>query len=74
MGDTATGERAAAPARPAVPGAAASPAPGTESVSVPVRLAAVFLPAALPREGRIALWDPSDGPLPTPGGEVERTE
>ncbi|MEU5115603.1 SNF2-related protein [Streptomyces longwoodensis] len=72
MGDTATGERAAAPARPAVPGAAASPAP--ESVSVPVRLAAVFLPAALPREGRIALWDPSDGPLPTPEGEVERTE
>ncbi|WP_241678701.1 DEAD/DEAH box helicase [Streptomyces lasalocidi] len=72
MGDTATGERAASPARPAVPGAAASPAP--ESVSVPVRLAAVFLPAALPREGRIALWDPSDGPLPTPEGEVERTE
>ncbi|WP_330465440.1 DEAD/DEAH box helicase [Streptomyces longwoodensis] len=74
MGDTATGERAAAPARPAVPGAAASPAPASESVSVPVRLAAVFLPAALPREGRIALWDPSDGPLPTPEGEVERTE
>ncbi|MEU3551024.1 SNF2-related protein [Streptomyces longwoodensis] len=72
MGDTATGERAASPARPAVPGAAASPAP--ESVSVPVRLAAVFLPAALPREGRVALWDPSDGPLPTPEGEVERTE
>ncbi|TKT05236.1 DEAD/DEAH box helicase [Streptomyces lasalocidi] len=43
-------------------------------MSVPVRLAAVFLPAALPREGRIALWDPSDGPLPTPEGEVERTE
>ncbi|WP_371555028.1 SNF2-related protein [Streptomyces longwoodensis] len=62
MGDTATGERAA------------SPAPAPESVSVPVRLAAVFLPAALPREGRIALWDPSDGPLPTPEGEVERTE
>ncbi|WP_326781657.1 DEAD/DEAH box helicase [Streptomyces longwoodensis] len=74
MGDTATGERAASPARPAVPGAAASPAPAPESVSVPVRLAAVFLPAALPREGRIALWDPSDGPLPTPEGEVERTE
>ncbi|MFF6825906.1 SNF2-related protein [Streptomyces longwoodensis] len=74
MGDTATGERTAAPARPAVPGAAASPAPAPESVSVPVRLAAVFLPAALPREGRIALWDPSDGPLPTPEGEVERTE
>ncbi|POX49785.1 ATP-dependent helicase [Streptomyces sp. Ru71] len=31
---------------------------------VPVRLAAVFLPAAVPREGRIALWDPDDGPLP----------
>ncbi|WP_405934266.1 DEAD/DEAH box helicase [Streptomyces longwoodensis] len=74
MGDTATGERAASPARPAVPGAAASPAPAPESVSVPVGLAAVFLPAALPREGRIALWDPSDGPLPTPEGEVERTE
>ncbi|WP_405794728.1 SNF2-related protein [Streptomyces longwoodensis] len=72
MGDTATGERTTAPARPAVPGAAASPAP--ESVSVPARLAAVFLPAALPREGRVALWDPSDGPLPTPEGEVERTE
>ncbi|MEU3509839.1 DEAD/DEAH box helicase [Streptomyces longwoodensis] len=75
MGDTATGERAAAPAHPAAPGAAASPATAPDSAaSVPVRLAAVFLPAALPREGRIALWDPSDGPLPTPGGEVERTE
>ncbi|MBD0841746.1 DEAD/DEAH box helicase [Streptomyces sp. TRM68416] len=32
--------------------------------TVPVRLAAVFLPAPLPREGRIAFWDPEDGPLP----------
>ncbi|TKT10804.1 DEAD/DEAH box helicase [Streptomyces galbus] len=39
-----------------------------------MRLAAVFLPAALPREGRIALWDPSDEPLPAPAGEVGRTE
>lgn len=31
---------------------------------VPVRLAAVFLPAPLPREGRMAFWDPEDGPLP----------
>ncbi|MFE0258191.1 ATP-dependent helicase, partial [Streptomyces sp. NPDC059010] len=31
---------------------------------VPVRLAAVFLPASLPREGRIAFWDPEEGPLP----------
>ena len=31
--------------------------------SVPVRLAAVFLPAPLPRDGRIAFWDPEGGPL-----------
>ncbi|MET9776600.1 SNF2-related protein [Streptomyces sp. NPDC006367] len=31
--------------------------------SVPVRLAAVFLPAPLPRHGRIAFWDPDDGPV-----------
>ncbi|GAA2566757.1 MULTISPECIES: DEAD/DEAH box helicase [Streptomyces] len=37
-----------------------------EPASVPVRLAAVFLPAPLPRQGRIAFWDPDDGPL-TPG-------
>ncbi|MGW1032708.1 SNF2-related protein [Streptomyces antibioticus] len=35
-----------------------------------VRLAAVFLPAPLPRDGRIALWDPDGGPLPdTPHAE-----
>ncbi|WP_405729415.1 DEAD/DEAH box helicase [Streptomyces sp. NBC_00028] len=28
------------------------------------RLAAVFLPDPLPREGRMAFWDPEDGPLP----------
>ncbi|MFI0038193.1 DEAD/DEAH box helicase [Streptomyces mutabilis] len=28
---------------------------------VPVRLAAVFLPAPLPRDGRIAFWDTGDG-------------
>ncbi|OIJ64114.1 ATP-dependent helicase [Streptomyces mangrovisoli] len=33
-----------------------------------MRLAAVFLPAPLPREGRIAFWDPDGDPLPaTPG-------
>ncbi|WP_328767678.1 DEAD/DEAH box helicase [Streptomyces sp. NBC_00286] len=32
--------------------------------AVPVRLAAVFLPAGLPRDGRIAFWDPDGGPLP----------
>ncbi|WP_371663499.1 DEAD/DEAH box helicase [Streptomyces sp. NBC_00280] len=30
----------------------------TAVADVPVRLAAVFLPAPLPREGRIAFWDP----------------
>ncbi|MGY4737592.1 SNF2-related protein [Streptomyces sp. B21-108] len=41
-------------------GEAASAEPG----AVSVRLAAVFLPAPLPREGRVAFWDPSPGPPP----------
>jgi hypothetical protein len=36
---------------------------------VSVRLAAIFLPAPLPREGRMAFWDPEDGPLPADGAE-----
>ncbi|MFJ4339757.1 DEAD/DEAH box helicase [Streptomyces sp. NPDC088915] len=38
--------------------------------------AAVFLPAALPREGRIAFWAPDGGALPDPGTAVgaERVE
>ncbi|MER6340595.1 SNF2-related protein [Streptomyces tendae] len=36
---------------------------GPPTVSVPVRLAAVFLPAPLPREGRIAFWDADGGPV-----------
>ncbi|MHC5907762.1 hypothetical protein ACVNF4_28300, partial [Streptomyces sp. S6] len=36
-----------------------------QAVEVPTRLAAVFLPAPLPRAGRVAFWDPSDTPLPT---------
>ncbi len=36
---------------------------------VPVRLAAVFLPAPLPRQGRVAFWDPEGGPLPSDGTE-----
>ncbi|MEU3614474.1 DEAD/DEAH box helicase [Streptomyces sp. NPDC006872] len=35
-----------------------------KTACVPVRLAAVFLPAPLPREGRVAFWDPADGTLP----------
>lgn len=46
--------------------------------TVPLRLAAVFLPAPLPREGRIAFWDPEDAPLPAAEGpdsaSPERTE
>ncbi|MFF4250724.1 SNF2-related protein [Streptomyces sp. NPDC001663] len=38
--------------------------------SVPVRLAAVFLPAPLPRDGRIAFWDPEGGPLPAEDTEL----
>ncbi|WP_369173616.1 SNF2-related protein [Streptomyces sp. R28] len=38
--------------------------------AVPVRLAAVFLPAPLPREGRMAFWDPEDGPLPAEDTEL----
>ncbi|MFC8085919.1 DEAD/DEAH box helicase [Streptomyces sp. NPDC057340] len=36
---------------------------GSPTASVPARLAAVFLPAPLPREGRIAFWDPDGGPV-----------
>lgn len=34
---------------------------------LPVRLAAVFLPAPLPREGRLALWDPDGTVWPADG-------
>ncbi|MFH0176058.1 DEAD/DEAH box helicase [Streptomyces cacaoi] len=44
-----------------------------EPGSVSVQLAAVFLPAPLPREGRVAFWDPADGPLPTTA-DAEHTE
>ncbi|MFB7506856.1 DEAD/DEAH box helicase [Streptomyces broussonetiae] len=40
---------------------------------VPVRLPSVYLPAALPREGRIAFWDPDGGALPGPGDTEELT-
>jgi superfamily II DNA or RNA helicase len=43
--------------------------------TVPVRLPAVFLPAPLPREGRIAFWDPEGEPLtPRMSGDAEDTE
>ncbi|MEW2078061.1 SNF2-related protein [Streptomyces sp. NPDC013433] len=34
---------------------------GADGADVPVRLAAVFLPAPLPREGRVAFYDPEGG-------------
>jgi superfamily II DNA or RNA helicase len=36
---------------------------------VPARLAAVFLPAPLPRDGTVAFWDPEGGPLPDAAAE-----
>ncbi|WP_328779525.1 SNF2-related protein [Streptomyces canus] len=50
-----------------------------QGAAVSVRLAAVFLPAPLPREGRIAFWDPEGAPLPAESSEadaasLERTE
>ncbi|MFE2039785.1 SNF2-related protein [Streptomyces sp. NPDC059477] len=38
-----------------------------EADGVSVRLAAVFLPAPLPREGRMAFWDPDGEAPPGPG-------
>ncbi|POX63414.1 ATP-dependent helicase [Streptomyces sp. Ru62] len=35
---------------------------------VPARLASVYLPAPLPRQGRLAFWDPAGDPLPTASG------
>ncbi|MFE9452413.1 DEAD/DEAH box helicase [Streptomyces sp. NPDC006739] len=46
--------------------------------SVPVRLAALYLPAPLPREGRVAFWDPDGAALPDgaagPGGAGRHEE
>ncbi|WP_307060429.1 DEAD/DEAH box helicase [Streptomyces achromogenes] len=43
------------------------------SVSFCVRLAAVFLPAPLPREGRVAFWDPAGDALPAATQHTELT-
>ncbi|WP_236580122.1 DEAD/DEAH box helicase [Streptomyces sp. HM190] len=44
----------------------------TDPRTVPVRLAAVFLPAPLPRHGRVAFWDP-DSDTPPPGRTEDLT-
>ncbi|MEU1177114.1 DEAD/DEAH box helicase [Streptomyces sp. NPDC005820] len=50
----------------------------TGQAGVPLRLAAVFLPAPLPREGRMAFWDPTAPPDgrdgPDDGGAVEQND
>ncbi|MFI2425368.1 SNF2-related protein [Streptomyces sp. NPDC018955] len=43
--------------------AAPGGADGVDGADVPARLAAVFLPAPLPREGRVAFYDPEGGPV-----------
>ncbi|MFF9813574.1 SNF2-related protein [Streptomyces sp. NPDC014006] len=47
----------------------------TTAEGLPVRLAALFLPAPVPRDSRVAFWDPDDGPLPeqTAGEPVDLT-
>ncbi|MFI5684352.1 DEAD/DEAH box helicase [Streptomyces sp. NPDC051636] len=52
----------------AAPAGRTGGSPGTGE-AVPLRLAAVYLPAPLPREGRIVFWDPQDGPPPSAGSE-----
>ncbi|MFC5853317.1 DEAD/DEAH box helicase [Streptomyces chlorus] len=57
------GTAEAGPARAAIADAAAA--------EIPAGLAAVFLPSALPRDGRIAFYDPGSGPAeaaPEPAG------
>lgn len=44
---------------------------GRTGAPVPARLASVYLPAPLPREGRVAFWDPGAGPVE--GGTDEIT-
>ncbi|RPK66456.1 ATP-dependent helicase HepA [Streptomyces sp. ADI96-02] len=50
--------------------------PGGADADRLLRCAAVFLPGPVPREGRIAFWDPDTVPAPpgerAPGGEAER--
>ncbi|MFF5406629.1 SNF2-related protein [Streptomyces misionensis] len=48
--------------------AVAGPAEGPRD-TVPARLACVYLPAPLPREGRLAFWDPAGDPLPAAAGD-----
>lgn len=55
-------------------GSAPDPGTGTGSghPAVPVRLASVYLPAPLPREGRLAFWSPDGDPLPAGTGLAQQ--
>ncbi|MFJ8938726.1 SNF2-related protein [Streptomyces sp. NPDC102365] len=64
---TRSGEGTSAGEPPAEAGPGAVP-----TAEVSLRLAAVFLPAALPRGGRMAFWDP-DGDLPLAAPDTELT-
>ncbi|WP_435881553.1 SNF2-related protein [Streptomyces xanthochromogenes] len=76
--------RGSAPARrEPSPGTHRPPGPGRggaahETGAAPqgpaVTAAAVFLPAGLPREGRVAFWDPEQGPAPQGPPGAETTE
>ncbi|WP_309094960.1 DEAD/DEAH box helicase [Streptomyces sp.] len=41
-----------------------------DDATAPARLPAVFLPAPLPRDGRVAFWDPAGEPLPADATEL----
>ncbi|WP_345943580.1 DEAD/DEAH box helicase [Streptomyces sp. SID8352] len=58
--------------RPARAAERAAGGPPAAAEAVPPGLAAVFLPAPLPRDGRIAFWDPAGAPGP-PAGDGEIT-
>ncbi|MER7394758.1 DEAD/DEAH box helicase [Streptomyces sp. NPDC000151] len=60
----------AAPSGP-FPDGRAGPAAASHGVT---RHAAVFLPAELPRAGKIAFWSPEGEPLPEPPGAAKATE
>nr|WP_234392285.1 SNF2-related protein [Streptomyces sp. WM6378] len=65
-------EHAYPPAEPGRPHEAASAPAPTPSTGPALSAAAVFLPAGLPRDGKVAFWDPDQGPVPQgpPGAEL----
>ncbi|GAA1422411.1 DEAD/DEAH box helicase [Streptomyces thermospinosisporus] len=62
------GAAAAAPAERATTPRSAPGSTGSGEPDAPLHLPAVFQPAPLPRDGRIAFYDPEGDPPPDPGG------